>query len=389
VRPSMRRSPGGVGFLADEPGGGYVIQLPMPFNEGIESPMLVGSFFPWGSPSFLSLVGHVSNDPSRTKIVIAYEVPIQWGRHGGFADKREMESTHAHSFRTQQLLAGKGLAFGNVREGSDPPDLLVDTPTGAMGLECTRLAISARQGAHGLFSAVRQRIEAAPPEDFSSLAGYIVYMWFNEQDAALTLPFRRSDADAVEALVRALAEYHPDPHVLWSDEESGLENAPNPPTHTTDAGASFYAVPLRRGVPSTNLFARTGFELGLAFTTDHLIDEVWQQLQDHILRKDKPGTDWLLISAGAPDVTGNIYLAEDTIAEALIKNPPTGFPVLQHLKRVTLHGWATGWAVDIFPTARRLFGPIYGDVVPISQQIETYQPDAGSLEIESPDPQTG
>src|SRR5206468_3152402 len=149
---------------------------------------------------------------------IAYEWPVSWVRVLDPMTDAILESFHVHGYRTQHLRALGEQPFYKVREGGNPPDVLVDTADGTLGLECTRLTIESRQFANALFRALRQHIAAVPPEDFAALTGHLIYIWFNDEGSLLTGPHPRSDAAAIEALVRALVEYRPSGQDLWVPE---------------------------------------------------------------------------------------------------------------------------------------------------------------------------
>jgi hypothetical protein len=138
--------------------------------------------------------------------------------------------------------------------------------------------------------------------------------------------------------------------------------------HKTTAGASFYCTPIVAAAPATVLFTIAGFEVGFAFTTMHEAEAEWVALSKRVAAKDRPGSDWLLISAGAPDQRGNLHPAEEALADLLLANPRK-IKSLTHLKRVTIHSWSAGKAADIWPEVRPVFGPIYQNTVPSSQPL--------------------
>ena len=59
------------------------------------------------------------------------------------------------------------------------------------------------------------------------------------------------------------------------------------------------------------------------------------------------------------------YPSEDALADMLLLHPrPMQAP--SHLKRVTVHRWSTGFAFDLWPEVRPLFGPLYAGPAPAS-----------------------
>ncbi len=247
--------------------------------------------------------------------------------------------------------------------------MLADVPNGVIGIECTRFAISARQDAHGLFRETKRRLMSLPPEHFANLSGYMVYLWFNDGDAP-ALSHRRTDDEAIGQLLQALADYQPDPTALSVVAADGLPNpAPSPPTAATNGGANFYAIPLMGAVPDSMLFNIFGFELGLAFTTHHDLREEADRFVEQIRVKDRRENDWLLISVGAPDKHGVMYLAEEVLADAVLDLVDLDLP---HLHRVIAHFWDTGRTVDLWPTPEVLFGPLYQGSIPSGRPLKQH-----------------
>ena len=172
------------------------------------------------------------------------------------------------------------MPFFDVSKGDDPPDAVLTTETGPVGVECTGMTIGARRGAHGLFRRIRQMIASQPPAAFAALSGHMVYMWFNDSDSVLTRPHRQNDEAAAHELVEALVSYRPQPENLWGPREGlGLpKQAPDLKMHKTTAGASFYCTPIVAAAPSTVMFTTAGFEVSFAFTTTHVAEVEWATL---------------------------------------------------------------------------------------------------------------
>jgi hypothetical protein len=344
--------------------GGFLHLLPMHISQPLTVSSIHASALPWGSPGLYALSGHPPDDPATAVLELAYEWPTRWLRSAEPVAQQDLEWLHVQRFRSDFVLATGQLPFVNVRPGNDPPDVLVDTTEGTVGVECTRLALQDRLAAHGLFQAVRQRIGQVPPEHFAALHGHVVYLWFNDADSALSRPFRASDEAAAVDLVRALASYRPNTGNLWITGKALPDPAPTLPMQSTPAGARFYALPFVNAVPDTVLSNYAGFELGLAFTTRHEAVAEWGSLTERIVEKDKPGSDWLLISAGAPDNRGFAHPGEEAVATLLLKAQSATSLNLQYLRRVTVHVWSTGEAFDIWPQQIPLFGPLYQGAAP-------------------------
>lgn len=349
--------------------GGFLHLFPMELQEGMTGVSIEATAtLPWGSPSYMGMRG--SDPGGDAMLVIAYESPSSWLRTIDAIPQHEVEWMHVHRFRSDFMLATGLHPFHSVRQGDDPPDILVDNADGTLGLECTRLAMPARQPSHGLFRNVRARVASVAPEHFASLRGQVVYLWFNDDDSALSPPFRKGDDEAAQKLVEALVAYKPDPDKLWVDAPGEMPTNPKPKFARTDAGAAFYCVPMVGAVPDSPLFATAGFELQFAYSTVHTLHDEWAHLSARIHSKDRPGSDWLLISVGAPDNRGVTYPGEEALARFLRDHPIASDQLrLQHLKQVTLHLWSTGEAFDIWPQPQTLFGPLFDGALPAHRHL--------------------
>lgn len=356
--------------MTDPFAGGYMHLVPFFVPESLNATAIAASVTPWKSPGVFALSGRLADDPSSPVVGIAYESPVPWLRTADPIPKSELEFIHVARFRLDAMVAADGHVFGNLRKGDDPPDVIVETADGDRGIECTRFTLQARLAAHGLFRELRQRVMLRPGEAFGRLIGQVVQVWFNDEDSLLSLPPRKSDVEAVEELVIALTEYQPDDQAMWTQSTTeGLpQEAPQLPLHKTSAGASFYAVPMQGAVPDSPLYLWAGFELGLAYTTTHPISEEWTRLLAHIDRKDKDGSDWLLVSAGAPDRLGMTFPAEESVLREMLKYPPE-FPSLSNLSWVVVHFWSTGEVFELWPNFGRLSGPIYDGIVQTHRTI--------------------
>lgn len=61
-------------------------------------------------------------------------------------------------------------------------------------------------------------------------------------------------------------------------------------------GTMFYAIPMRGAVPSSNFFLRTGFEIGMAYSTTVNARAIWQELLRVVRDHDQNTIDHLLIA---------------------------------------------------------------------------------------------
>jgi hypothetical protein len=338
--------------------GGYMFLLPTAVPEDMVVTDMILAMLPWNAPRCVAMAGQRSADGAPT-LTITMEWPITWLRTVEPLPRFELEALLLRRFSSDQALVTGRHAFGVVEPGPDPPDATAQTDAGAIGVESTALTVEGRRGAHGLFMQLRRRIQEQEPVAFSKLAGHMVYVWFDEGSVPVGRPHKHSDETAINALMRALAEYEPKTDQLWRPGGTPPpETAPDLPLSDTPAGASFYAVPITNAAPSTILFTIGGFELGLAYSTLITARGAWDEIQRLVDGHDKPGVDLLVITAGGPDVRGNLFPAEEALARFVASNPLGLSGPPDHIKRVVLHTWGTGEALLLYPDIEQLFpGP--------------------------------
>jgi hypothetical protein len=352
----------------DQGKGGFMVLLPTVAVENMTMTAFAAAMLPWNAPAFLGVFATTANgEPALT---VSMEWPKIWMRTTEPIPKFDRESLFIRRFSSDQALATGTHACGYVQPGNDPPDTTVQTDNGSLGVESTALTVEARRGVHNLFLQLRRRLQSEEPAAFSKLAGHVIYVWFEESDVpALGRPHKRSDTAALEALVKALAEYEPKTDHLWSASGQFPEQMDELPLVDTPAGAKFYAVPITNAAPSTMLFTIAGFELGLVYTTFMTAKTAWTEVQRLVDSHDKPGVDVLLITAGGPDATGNVFPAEEVVADFVVDNPIGLTRSPHHIARVVLHSWATGKATLLHPSVEPLFGPLYGDMTPLHHPV--------------------
>ena len=348
-----------------ERSGGFLHLLPTLIPRGMQATAMTVSMSPWLAPAFSGVVG-TTTDTASPALAVTFEWPMNWLRTTTPLPKFDREWLFVRRYSCDQALAMGRHAFADVQPGGDPPDVTALTDAGSIGVESTALTIEGRREAHGLFIEVRRRLQASEPAAFAKLVGHLVYIWFEDPGApGITLPHRRSDDTALDALVAALAEYEPQTQQLWIPSGPLLQRAPELPLAETSAGAKFYAVPLVSAAPSSMLFSLAGFELGLAFTSFFTADEAWGEIRRLISEHDQPGVDLLLMTAGGPDAHGNVFPVEEAVMEFVATHPGGFDSPPEHVKTVVLHSWATARAFQIFPEVRPLFGPLYHSLVPL------------------------
>jgi hypothetical protein len=132
------------------------------------------------------------------------------------------------------------------------------------------------------------------------------------------------------------------------------------------------------------LFTFAGFELGLAYTSLITAKAAWTEVQRLTDDHDQPGVDILLITAGAPDQRGEIYPAEEAIANFLLDNPLGLARSPKHIKQIWVHSWMTGRAAVLYPNIAPMFGPLYQGLAPTHHPLVAIQNSPGVDPAESP-----
>jgi hypothetical protein len=353
----------------EPPPDGILTLLPVALKEGCTLVSVINGLLPWGSPSVLGVVG--TNPSGEALLVLAHEWPIPWARVTSPLAKRDVEVLQVERFRSDFTFGTQEAPFLRVVPGSDPPDFVVETAAGPIGLECTAFTTAERREAHALFAGIRRTLVSLPRQDVLHLAGNAVYMWFGGE-GSLARPFRRNDKDAIAEIVDGLVAYKPSADRLRVPGGSMPAQAPDPGIVTTPTGASFYAVPFMGSVPGTLMYALQGFEVGLSYSTEHTKTTAWAEMQRLVSEHDKAGVDWLLISVGAPNQFGQTFPSDEAVARFAIENPaPLNAPTT--IKRVSTHFWSTGEVWELFPKQIKLFGPIYQGLALAHQPLAVHQ----------------
>jgi hypothetical protein len=324
-----------LGVMTTPQGGGYLHMLPTVLPRGMSATGISAAMLPWLAPSYAGVIGTSQDTPPEPALAVTFEWPLSWLRTVNEIPKFDREFLCIRRFSSDQALAMGSHAWANIRPGSDPPDTLVATDRGDLGVELTSLTLQDRRTVHSLFGLLRRRVLEHEPAVFSHLAGTLVYIWFEEPGGAeLTMPFRRTDTVAVDEVIRELAGYQPDLSRMWLPTGPPPQQAPPLPLTTTPAGAKFYAIPLVMSAPSTMFFTMAGFELGLAYTSFLTVTTAWNEVQRLVDDHDKPGVYILLIMAGAPNQRGDIFPAEEAVAAFIAEHPRTLSRNPRYIKRV-------------------------------------------------------
>lgn len=305
-------------------------------------------------------------------LAIRSEWPLSWATTVEPFSQADLESLHVRRYNSDCLLATGNSAFVDVQRGNDPPDMTALTDMGWMGVESTSLTFQSRRLAHSLFTHLRRGLESSDPVRFARLVGHLVYVWFEDVTFDEPLkPHRRSDKAALDMLIKALAEHEPKRPRLM-DMTDPLQYGPDfgmsstlEALRGTPAGAKFFAVPLADSAPSSALFAVAAFDIGLAYTTILTGKMAWGEVQRLVRSHDEPGVNLLLITVGGPDRNGNMFPAEEALANFILERATGLSSAPKHIEKVILHSWGTGRATSLYPDIQCLFGPLYESMVPL------------------------
>ena len=368
---------------------GFITLLPMRVDETLIISNLVIVQSPWGAPLLMGAQGASQNgDPV---LILINESPVNFLRPMrplDELDKWQLELIHIQRAAVDARLSGIEL-FHAVEKGGDPPDALVHIGESRHGWELTTFSVQRRRMAQDLFARVRAKLSFQQRHRVSHLTSHMIYMWFGMEGDAAGIPYARNDEDSVDQLVEALVRYQPQPKDYTVESKDGmplqLPEGFGPVRAPGDV--SFFCVPFINSAPASPLFTMTGFEVGLAYQSVHTASSEWDRLRSAIHRKDKPGNDVLLISAGAPDRFGSQYPAEEVLASFLLDHPEPF--ACSHLSAVILHFWSSGRAVNLLgEVPLEAWPPIYQGLSPAFQPFRTTdavtlsaddEDDAGSL----------
>jgi hypothetical protein len=123
-------------------------------------------------------------------------------------------------------------------------------------------------------------------------------------------------------------------------------------------GAHFRGVPMRGSFPTSHFFLSVGFEVAMAYQTEHDVGQAWGEVERLIDRHDKPEIENLLITVGAPDRHGLAYPSETGLMTfALETDAPELKP--EHIGSVLVHFWMEGAVYQLYPRIEGIASPIY------------------------------
>jgi hypothetical protein len=332
------------------PGQALVFPMAVPAGNGTARSGRVPG--PWGPIG--KYLECTSNDASSSvSLTIGFEWPFT--PHGVSSDlTKPMAEMLQLQLYVQDWWEGRGSPPFVLIEQGDRPDFRVRTLRGDLGIDMSRLTSEERRRAQHLFSYVRSSIRE-DPESFTHLRGHVVAMWFSAGDVPATgLPPARADQATRDLMLRHLRALNPTAVASHVQAVTGLNGA----------GTSFT---LMRGLsPGTGFFDACGFELALAYSTQHRAADVWDEIGRVSVQHDYEGADRLVISVGAPaapfgEATPADYLLWG-VAERSARWPAA--PKLEHLQIVDVHDWWLGSITRVYPewdvlVPPRRSGPVF------------------------------
>lgn len=191
-----------------------------------------------------------------------------------------------------------------------------------------------------------------------------MYLRFEGSGDRPEFPPPVSEPAAVAEIVDKLSAFRPEIKPTWLEGGILPEKAPPISIGSTTFGCTFHAAPFGNALPDTTFFTATGFEVGFGMLTIHRPADAWEQLVNIIRRKDKAGSDDLIITVGGPDHDGYSYPSEQVLADLALEF--SGVPPETHyLSTVRLHYWSTGRIVQVVPERLEVVEPLYrGGLVP-------------------------
>src|SRR4051812_11296364 len=132
---------------------------------------------------------------------IAYERPTLWRELN--ARKEDRELTCLHRFM-RDYERHTNSAFGeSPRRGADPPDFVLERPSGTAGVELTQLVYQERIEAWKSVSFLKRKLPGIKRDTFRHLHGLCVYVSYGAAGAPT------ADRRALNELVDALRRFRP------------------------------------------------------------------------------------------------------------------------------------------------------------------------------------
>ncbi len=284
---------------------------------------------------------------------IVFERPTTWTGVES-ADKQQREATQLRRF-IRAFDRATDSSFGVlIGTGSDPPDLIVGRGEHEIGVELTQLVYQDRVEAWAAMQSTKRGLLSVDRGRFSHLIGLCVYVAY-DRNQGLPKPGRRGVEELKEALLRfrpasGSPEAPPRGVVLqpspapgtWSTGHTELAHLPEqlPEGAVQTVGRlSLMSTPLSRN--ETGMFpGLRGFDVALSIQTDVWESSAWTTFAARVAEKDRPGTDVIVVSSGAPVVKGNSFPSDEIAGEAVLAAADSrALDPTSHAKAVYLHSW--------------------------------------------------
>jgi hypothetical protein len=272
--------------------------------------------------------------------------------------KQQIERIHIDRFATDYCLGTQSPPFSHLEAGNDPPDFIATTGDGPRGIECTRFTNRFRQSAQALFEKVRKTVKRLDPSDFGHLRGLMVFIGFAGELKA-GLPPKQYDDSSRKLVIQALKDFEFDYSRSLVSAPGGMPQIAPMVNFEKHGGFFVHATPICEAVPASLFFMRQGFELGLAFSSEHIAKDLEADFLRMISKHDQEGVDDLIISVGAPDTQGLVWPTDTSLFFFMTQFSCPNVERPRHLKRVLAHIWETGAIIEFFPERKEIQSNLY------------------------------
>jgi hypothetical protein len=281
-----------------------------------------------------------------------FERPTFWTNLAR-ASKDEREVTQLRRFLRDYERTNK-FDFGeNPRRGNDPPDFIIERAGENAGVELTQLVYQDRIEAWEAMQSVKQGLLTVSRDRFSHLAGRCIYVSFGTESGMPPAGKRGR-----QELAAALQQFkpNPEPAILptttarspaiqpgpWTTAFTELDRLPD----TLPAGTvqrigriSLMSAPLSPHEPGL-LARQRGFDVALSIQTDVWESAAWSAFTERVASKDRPGSDVVIVSCGAPVIKGFSFPSDELAAEAVeVAGERHALPPTDYVSTVYLHTW--------------------------------------------------
>jgi hypothetical protein len=284
--------------------------------------------------SMVSACAGLDAEGSRLALIFReYPEPVRFRRRKAVAEEH-----HVDRFIADYRRGVGSDPFEHARRGPDPPDFIVTAEGTEIGLDVTHLVLRERVEAHEGLQELRQAAQMRGPNAFRRLQGHVVYVALASRDYHWK-PMIEKTLDAIETL-----DPRPRPKGMWDPDRPG---EPRKLATIGDSEGRVSAGVLQEIAPSP-FYGRMGFELIQCQPTVLYSDDAWRRFQRLVSDHDKPGIDWLLITAGAPVGSGYAFPSDIVTALLVFEQASAGKALeADHIQKVYVHAWPFR-SIDVF-----------------------------------------